>query len=563
MKLQTTLLSLAVIAGLSAASAAEAGVLQARTAVAERAQSLLASAPAALRRASGDAFVARDVIVDADGTEHVRFDRTYNGLPVIGGDTVVQVRNGRLGAISQTLRSAARPALRPQLSADQAIVEAGARFGSQFQGAPSARLVVYALNTTPTLAYEVVFNGMKADQTPTEMHYIVDARSGRVLNQWDGIHVTRPGSGAAVPAGAFAGGIQAARPGGGGGSGCAGTAATGTGRTILAGNVTLTTTRCSATSYELRDTTRGGGQTNNMAMKTAGMGTVFTDTDNIWGNNLTSDAQSAAADAHYGVALTWDFYKNVLGRNGIANNGVGAVSRVHYGRNYANAFWSDACFCMTFGDGDNGATIYPLVSIDVAAHEMTHGVTSRTADLIYSGESGGLNEATSDIFGTMVEYYANDPADPADYVIGEELFPNNADMRKAIRWMFKPSLDGSSPDCYYSGIGNLDVHYSSGVANHFFYLLAEGAVVPAGFGPGSWANLTPSALVCNGNTGLTGIGRSAAQRIWYRALTVYMTTGTNYAAARTATLNAAADLFGNGSPQYNAVAAAWSAVNVN
>lgn len=562
MKLQTTLLSLAVIAGLSAASAAEAGVLQARTAVAERAQSLLASAPAALRRASGDAFVARDVIVDADGTEHVRFDRTYNGLPVIGGDTVVQVRSGRLGAISQTLRSAARPALKPQLSADQAIVEAGARFGSQFQGAPSARLVVYALNTTPTLAYEVVFNGMKADQTPTEMHYIVDARSGRVLNQWDGIHVTRPGSGGAVPAGAFAGGIQAARPGG-GSSGCAGTAATGTGRSILAGNVALTTTRCSATSFELRDTTRGGGQTNNMAMKTAGMGTVFTDTDNIWGNNLTSDAQSAAADAHYGVALTWDFYKNVLGRNGIANNGVGAVSRVHYGRNYANAFWSDACFCMTFGDGDNGATIYPLVSIDVAAHEMTHGVTSRTADLIYSNESGGLNEATSDIFGTMVEYFANDPADPADYVIGEELFPNNADMRKAIRWMFKPSLDGSSPDCYYSGIGNLDVHYSSGVANHFFYLLAEGAVVPAGFGPGSWANLTPSALVCNGNTGLTGIGRSAAQRIWYRALTVYMTTGTNYAAARTATLNAAADLFGNGSPQYNAVAAAWSAVSVN
>ncbi|WP_425608269.1 M4 family metallopeptidase [Thermomonas flagellata] len=560
--MQSTLLSLAVIAGLSAASAAEAGVLQARAAVAERAQSLLASAPAALRRASGDAFVARDVIVDADGTEHVRFDRTYNGLPVIGGDTVVQVRNGRLGTISQTLRSAARPALKPQVSADQAIVEAGARFGSQFQGAPSARLVVYALNTTPTLAYEVVFNGIKADQTPTEMHYIVDARSGRVLNQWDGIHVTRPGGGQAVPAGAFAGGIQAARPGG-GSSGCAGTAATGTGRTILAGNVTLTTTRCSATSFELRDTTRGGGQTNNMAMKTAGMGTVFTDTDNIWGNNLTTDAQSAAADAHYGVALTWDFYKNIFGRLGIANNGVGAVSRVHYGRNYANAFWSDACFCMTFGDGDNGATIYPLVSIDVAAHEMTHGVTSRTADLIYSGESGGLNEATSDIFGTMVEYYANDPADPADYVIGEQLFPNNANMRKAIRWMFKPSLDGSSPDCYYSGIGSLDVHYSSGVANHFFYLLAEGAVVPAGFGPGSWANLTPASLVCNGNTGLTGIGRSAAQQIWYRALTVYMTSGTNYAAARTATLNAAADLYGNGSPQYNAVAAAWSAVNVN
>uniref|UniRef100_UPI0013D3529C M4 family metallopeptidase n=3 Tax=Pseudomonadota TaxID=1224 RepID=UPI0013D3529C len=79
-----------------------------------------------------------------------------------------------------------------------------------------------------------------------------------------------------------------------------------------------------------------------------------------------------------------------------------AYNRVHYSRNYNNAYWSDACFCMTYGDGD-GTTLRPLVALDVAGHEMTHGVTSRTANLTYSGESGGLNEATSDIFGTMVE----------------------------------------------------------------------------------------------------------------------------------------------------------------
>ena len=137
-------------------------------------------------------------------------------------------------------------------------------------------------------------------------------------------------------------------------------------------------------------------------------------------------------------------------------------------------------------------------------------------------------------------------------------------MSKAIRYMFKPTLDNYSQDCYDPATTpTFEVHGGSGIGNHFFYLLAEGAVVPAGFGAGTWANLSASSLVCNGNTALTGIGRSAAQRIWYRALTVYMTSGTNYAAARTATLSAATDLYGAGSTQYNAVAAAWTAVSVN
>src|SRR5690606_16433350 len=129
------------------------------------------------------------------------------------------------------------------------------------------------------------------------------------------------------------------------------------------------------------------------------------------------------------------------GRHGIANDGLGAVSRVHYGRNYANAFWRDSCFCMTFGDGDNGVSILPLVALDVAAHEMSHGVTSRTAGLVYSGESGGLNEATSDIFGTLVEFYVGDDENPGDYLLAENIYPNNpGDI--ALRYMFKPSLDG-------------------------------------------------------------------------------------------------------------------------
>jgi zinc metalloprotease ZmpA len=542
MNVQMSLLSLAIVSGLALSAPAEAAGNQNAAAIA-RANALIAGpASAAVRRAGADSFVARDVVVDADGTEHVRFQRNYQGLPVIGGDFVVQSRNGKVGKVSQTLKSSTRPSLAGRISADQAIVEAGARFGSTFIGAPSSRKVVYALNASPVLAHEVVFNGVKADQTPTEMHYFVDAASGKILNQWDAIHTARPGPG---------------------GSSCTGTAATGTGASLMVGSVTLNTAKCSSTVYEMRDLTRGGGYVTNMAMKTSGMGTVFSDSDNAWGNGLTSNSQTVAADAHFGIAKTWDYFKTLHGRTGIANDGVGAFSRVHYGRNYANAFWSDSCFCMTFGDGDNGASIYPLVSIDVAGHEMSHGVTSRTANLVYSGESGGLNEATSDIFGAMVEFHANTAADPADYVIGEELFPNNANMSKAIRWMFKPSLDNASYDCYVPGFGSDDVHYTSGPANRFYYLLAEGAVVPAGFGAGSWANLSPSSLVCNGNTSLTGIGRDAAGKIWYRALTVYMTSGTNYAGARAATLSAASDLYGGGSAQYNAVAAAWSAVSVN
>jgi len=198
--------------------------------------------------------------------------------------------------------------------------------------------------------------------------------------------------------------------------------------------------------------------------------------------------------------------------------------------------------------------------LDVAGHEMSHGVNQATAGLVYSNDAGGLNEANSDIMGTMVEFFANNPSDAPDYKIGEEIYASNPGGTKALRYMFRPgdADGGASYNCYPAGgLGGVDPHYSSGPANHFFYLLAEGAVSPAGF------NYSASQLVCNGDTGVSGIGRTSAAAIWYRALVVYMTSGTTYPQARTATLNAAADLYGSGSAQYNAVARAWSAVNVN
>ncbi|MFY9511556.1 MAG: M4 family metallopeptidase, partial [Rubrivivax sp.] len=382
------------------------------------------------------------------------------------------------------------------------------------------QLVVYARGERPQLAWDVFLTGEQDDGTPSELHVIVDATSGAVLDAWDDVH-TAP--------------------------------VVGTGKTLHSGDVAITAESGSG-GFTLKDNSRGGGSTLDMKNRGFGKGAAVSDNDNIWGNNATSDRATVAADAHFGVALTWDYYLQVHGRNGIRDDGVGADSRVHYKRNYANAFWSDSCFCMTYGDGNS--SIKPLVSIDVAGHEMSHGVTSRTAGLIYSSESGGLNEATSDIFGTMVEFFAANAVDTPDYLIGERLYTNGTSF---LRSMIQPSADGVSADCWYPGAANLEVHYSSGIANHFYFLLAEGTAA----GTPSKTCAVGNTRVATGNGTLAGIGRGKAEKIWYRALTVYMTASTNYAGARAATLSAAADLYGAGSPEVNAVAAAWSAVLVN
>jgi Zn-dependent metalloprotease len=541
MKVQQGLLSAAIVSILAVSGPAQASKAAQATKAGHgmmiaRAEGLLAGKGGkAAHRADADGFTPTAAIADRDGTEHVRFNRTYRGLPVIGGDFVVHSKNGEVRGVSGTLRTASRPGVAARVPAATAMASARGRFGLRAQEA-SSRLVVYALGARPVLAHEVVLHGMRPDQTPSEMHYFYDASTGKLLGQWDAIETARPGGG---------GGTVTCTP------------EVGTGNSLTEGTVDLDTAKC-GTQYQLKDLVRGGGYTTNMAQRKVGLGTLYTDADNTWGNGALTDSATVAADAHYGVSVTWDYYLNVQGRDGIGDDGIGALSRVHYGRNYQNAFWSDSCFCMTFGDGDNGVTINPLIALDVAGHEMSHGVTSRSADLVYGGESGGLNEANSDIMGTMVEYYANNPNDPGDYMIGEKVYANNPGYY-ALRYMFQPSLDGASPDCYSAGLGGLDVHYSSGVANHFYYLLAEGAVVPAGFDA---FGVTPSTLVCDGNTGIVGIGRDAASKIWYRALTVYMTSNTNYAGARDATEQAATDLYGAGSTQALAVSAAWNAVSV-
>ena len=490
-----------------------------RDAAVARALGLLKSHGADSLASSADRFVVRDVVLDADGTEHVRFERRYAGLPVIGGDFVLHQRAGKAVTSSLTLRGVLKPDMRAELGADDAILVAEAAFGLATDAAPKADRVIYARGPMqPRLAWRVQLQGGDADET-----LLVSAQDGHLLDRWSN-HESA--------------------------------AATGTGKTLYSGNVSLGTNSIVG-GFELRDPTRGKGYTVNAATG-VGSGQIYKDGDNTWGNNTVSDPLSAAADAQFGVAVTWDYYKQVHGRNGIGNDGKGASNRVHYGRKYANAFWSDGCFCMTYGDGD-GVTVGPLVTLDIAGHEMSHGVMSRTADLVYSGESGGLNEANSDIMGTMVEFRANSTVDTPDYLIGEEIFisnvPGSADQY-ALRYMFNPSLDGLSPNCWSASVGGMDVHYSSGPANHFYYLLAEGT------GAHTYSGVNHRSTTCNGTT-LAGIGRAKAEKIWYRAVSVYMTSDTNYSGARAATLSAASDLYGPTSAERHMVAAAWSAVLVH
>ncbi|MGW4053130.1 M4 family metallopeptidase, partial [Streptomyces sp. NPDC004779] len=488
-----------------------------RTALIKAADADKAETAEELGLGTQEKLVVRDVVQDRDGTTHTRYERTYGGLPVLGGDLIVaESRAGATTAVSKSSRAELKnvdlaATLAPAAAEKQAVGLAAAEGSKATKSERAPRKVVWmGHGGAPVLAYETVVGGLQHDGTPNELHVVTDAKTGAKLYEWQAVH-------------------------------------NGTGNTQYSGQVTLGT----APSYSLTDTTRGNHKTYNLNRGTSGTGTLFSGADDVWGDGTPQNAETAGADAHYGAALTWDYYKNVHGRSGIRGDGVGAYSRVHYGNAYVNAFWQDSCFCMTYGDGAGNTK--PLTSIDVAAHEMTHGLTSVTAKLVYSGESGGLNEATSDIFAAAVEFYANNPQDQGDYLVGEKI-----DIRgngTPLRYMDKPSKDGSSKDYWYSGIGNVDVHYSSGPANHFYYLLSEGSGVKTVNGV-TYDSPTSDGLP------VTGIGRDKASLIWFKALTTKWTSSTNYAGARTGTVAVATELYGANSPEVAAVEHAWAAVAV-
>ncbi|MEV6421381.1 M4 family metallopeptidase [Streptomyces sp. NPDC051662] len=490
-----------------------------RTALIREADASKAATAKELGLGAKEKLVVRDVVQDVDGTTHTRYERTYEGLPVLGGDLVVAAtKAGTTQSVSKASASALKNVattadVAPAVAEKQALGAAAADGSKKTEAERAPRKVVWMAQGSPTLAYETVVGGLQHDGTPNELHVVTDAATGKKLFEWQAVN-------------------------------------NGVGNTQYSGQVTLGSTQ-SGSTYNLTDGGRGNHKTYNLNRGSSGTGTLFSNSTDTWGNGAASNLETAGADAAYGAGETWDYFKNVHGRTGIRGDGVGAYSRVHYGNNYVNAFWQDSCFCMTYGDGSGNAK--PLTSIDVAAHEMSHGVTAATAGLVYSGESGGLNEATSDIFAAAVEFYANSPQDPGDYLVGEKIDINGNGT--PLRYMDKPSKDGASKDYWYSGIGNVDVHYSSGPANHWFYLLSEGSGAKVVNGV-SYDSPTSDGLP------VTGIGRAKAEQIWFKALTTKFTSTTNYAAARTGTLAVAGELYGTTSPEYTAVANAWAGISV-
>ena len=265
-------------------------------------------------------FHAVDTVVDADGGSHVRMTRTVHGLPVVGGDIVVhQGSDGVWEGVSQTLRTpldlSVRPSLDKAAAKTRALAPSAAtRPISKLRPAGAPRLVVDAVSAKPRLAWEVSTAGRQQDGTPSRLLSYVDAATGKVLRREEQIHTTE-----------------------------------GSGQSLYSGTVSIQVAP-SGSGYTLTDPAHGNGntvdaqnQTDSPLCQVLGIGCVqgvaFNSPDTSFGNGSTSSRESAAVDAHYGAATTYDYFKTQHGRNGIFGDGSGVTSRVHYGSGYVNAFW--------------------------------------------------------------------------------------------------------------------------------------------------------------------------------------------------------------------------------
>ncbi|MFF4603374.1 M4 family metallopeptidase [Streptomyces sp. NPDC001339] len=513
-----------------------------------------------------DTLEAVDTMVDPDGRQHVRFVRTHRGLPVLGGDLVVHLTAASAyeGVTRAFRHQVDLPTTKPELSAGQARAKA-ARVARG--DADEAELVVDARDGRTTLAYQVRVAGSRTTEGGGARTVVLDAASGEVLGNTPAndsflspavqAKLRERGERLAPATGPAAAAPSAA--------GRAPAAAEGTGSSFFVGSVPLPTTRTAQKSFVLKDPTRGNTETRDAGGKELEKftsGTAFTSTTNRWGDGTTNSRETAAVDAQYGISRTLDFYRKTFGRNGIKNDGAGARALVHFGNKVGNAYWSSECGCMLYGDGDGKTFTKPLVVLDVTGHELSHGVVDATAGLRPTrvdaegnqfGEPGALNESLADIFGSAVEFATDNPKNPPNYLMGEKL----GLRQKFLRRLDKPSLDKleGAVDYWSQKSYDTEVHAGSGVSSHAYYLLAEGSGAKT---IGGVAYDSPT----HDGSKVTGIGRDKATAIFYRALTRYMVSTTDFHDARTATLHAAKDLHGAGSTEYKAVDKAWAAVNV-
>ncbi|WKE66234.1 M4 family metallopeptidase [Gallaecimonas kandeliae] len=380
----------------------------------------------------------------AKGTTKVRAQQLYQGIPVFGQHLVVEKdAQGRSlhaqGRIAKDLHIDTTPGI----SAAQALTLVQAHFGDALvmkDAQAVQRSAVSLMILGDRLAYQVDYL-VEGDKGASRPNAFVDAHTGELLKSWDAL--------------AFRG-----KPGSGGSSGGTPFDATGPGGNQKTGiyyygtdygplKVTASSNTCSMENADVRTLDMGGSTRR---------GTLYSFTCPENTDQPVNGAYSPINDAHFFGGVIVDMYRNWFGVNPISQK---LEMRVHYGRNYENAFWDGSA--MNFGDG--ASTFYPLVSLDVSAHEVSHGVTEQNSGLTYSGMSGGMNEAFSDMAGEAAEFYSRGHN---DWQVGAEIFKSSG----ALRYMDDPTRDGRSIANAADYSSSLDVHYSSGVYNKAFYLLA-------------------------------------------------------------------------------------------
>jgi len=479
-------------------------------------------------KSAEDSFIVQSSKKDTYGTA-LHLQQVYNGVPVWGStQTAVVGDNGVLQVFSGTVipnldtKKGLKSTKKVNANKSIKIAEADLGYTPVYEKDPTSQLVVYTNGDDATYAYQVNLNFLSPK--PGNYNYFIEASSGKILNKYnsidtmDSIHATSKSAGASV-----------AKP------TVSGTNVTATGKGVLGDTKTLNMT-LSGSTYYLQDNTRGNGIfTYNGSNRTTLPGTLLSSTDTL----LNSTSEAAAVDAHYYAGKTYDYYKTVFGRNSFDGNGAALKSTVHYSRSYNNAFWNGTQ--MVYGDGDGTTFTYLSGGLDVVAHELTHAVTERSSNLIYQNESGALNEAISDIFGTVIEFYNNNNP---DYEIGEDIYTPGI-AGDSLRSMSDPTKYGD-PDHYskrYTGTSdNGGVHTNSSIINKAAYLIAVGGT--------------------HYGVSVTGIGNDKLAKIFYRANTVYLTSSATFSQARAAFVQSAADLYGASSAEVSTVNNAFDAVGV-
>lgn len=434
---------------------------------------------------------------DADGTTHYRYQQMFRGIPVWGEHVIVsEDASGRLkNLFGQAIGDLALdiPERAPLIASREALETAknlalgNKRSSMQVRDESSRQMIFVDGNSRAHLVFVVSFfaegkggamgTSRKSAVEPMRPYVIVDAQSGLVLKHWDGLTTAQIGTGP-------------------GGNAKTGQYEYGTNYGYM--DVAQSGSTCSMNNTNVKTVNLNHSSSNSST-------TAFSYTCPRNTVKTINGAYSPLNDAHYFGGVIYDMYQAY---HGSAPLTFQLMMKVHYQNSYENAFWDGSA--MTFGDG--ASTFYPLVSLDVSAHEVSHGFTEQNSGLVYSGMSGGMNEAYSDMAGEAAEFFMRGSN---DWLVGAEIFKGSG----ALRYMNNPPQDGASIDNAADYTGSLDVHYSSGVYNKAFYLLAtsSGWTTPNAFRVFARANdlyWTPNSTfnegACGVQTAATDLGFSAA-----------------------------------------------------